>query len=235
MEGEAERRRERLRVRSPLTGEEVGDFPIMGPEELRGLVDTARAAQSEWSRRSLEERARALDRVRRLAAERADEIAGIIRAETGKVVGEALFETVVACDYLDYLTRTAPKALLARQAGSGWLSHRRARVVYEPFGVIGAITPWNYPFAISMSSVGTPVAAGNAVVLKPSEYTPGTGQIVAELYSEATGMENLVVLATGDGRTGAAPFRAPAWRSGGRRAPGSPGPNPAARRSRPPP
>ncbi|UCC72139.1 MAG: aldehyde dehydrogenase family protein [Gemmatimonadota bacterium] len=204
METEGERRRERLSSRNPLTGDEVGDFPIMGPEEVRGLVDTARAAQAEWSRRSLEERAAALDRVRRLTAERSEEIARVIRAETGKVLGEALFETVVACDYLDYLTRTAPKALLARRAGTGWLSHRRARVVYDPFGVVGAITPWNYPFTISMSSVGTPVAAGNAVVLKPSEYTPATGQLVIELFAEGTGMENLVVLATGDGGTGEA-------------------------------
>jgi succinate-semialdehyde dehydrogenase/glutarate-semialdehyde dehydrogenase len=204
METGSERRRQRLSSQNPLTGEEVGDFPIMSAKEVRGLVNAAREAQAEWSQRSLAERAKVLDRVRRLAADRSEDIAGVIRAETGKVTGEALFEAAVACDYLGYLTRTAPKLLLARQAGTGCLSHRRARVLYEPFGVVGAVTPWNYPFAISMSGVGTPVAARNAVVLKPSEYTPATGQLVVELFAEATGLEHLVSLATGDGGTGAA-------------------------------
>jgi acyl-CoA reductase-like NAD-dependent aldehyde dehydrogenase len=204
MEVKSERRRERLSSQNPLTGAEVGDFPIMSVKEVRGLVNAARDAQAVWAQRSLQERAQALDRVRRLVADRSDEIARVIRAETGKVTGEALFETAIACDYLVYLSRTAPKYLLARQAGTGWLGHRKARVLYEPFGVVGAITPWNYPFAISMSGVGTSVAVGNAVVLKPSEYTPATGQLVVELFSEATGLEYLVGLATGDGRTGAA-------------------------------
>ncbi len=204
MESGVERRRDRLTSRNPLTGGAVGDFPIMGVEEVRGLVGAARAAQAEWSGRAPEARARALDRVRRLVAERGEHIAAAIRAETGKVPGEALFETVISCDYLSYLTRTAPKLLLARRAGTGWLTHRRARVVYEPFGVVGAITPWNYPFAIAVSSIGTPLAAGNAVVLKPSEYTPAVGQLVAELFAEGTGVNDLVVVATGDGRTGAA-------------------------------
>ncbi|NIN70768.1 MAG: aldehyde dehydrogenase family protein [Gemmatimonadetes bacterium] len=203
METGSERRRQRLSSRNPLTGEAVGDFPFMSAAEVRGLVDAARAAQAEWSQRTLEERAKTLDRVRRLTADRSEEIGRLIRAETGKVPGEALYEAAVACDYMAYLTRTVPKSLLARRAGTGWLTHRRARVLYEPFGVVGAITPWNYPFAISMSSVGTPVAAGNAVVLKPSEYTPAVGQLVVELFSEATGLEHLVSLATGDGRTGA--------------------------------
>ncbi len=190
--------------RNPLTGEEVGDFPIMGSEEVRGLVAAARTAQAEWSSRSIEKRARAIKRLKDLVAERAEEIAGAVRTETGKVIGEAMFEAAAASDYLGYVARTAPNILLARSAGAGWLSHRKARVVYEPFGVVGAITPWNYPFTISVSSVATPLIAGNAVVLKPSEYTQVTGQLVGELFAEATGLENLVMVATGDGSTGAA-------------------------------
>jgi succinate-semialdehyde dehydrogenase/glutarate-semialdehyde dehydrogenase len=77
-------------------------------------------------------------------------------------------------------------------------------VRYEPYGVIAAITPWNFPFAISMSSVNTALAAGNAVVLKPSEHSPATGRLVGELLAEATGLPSLVAVAPGDGRTGAA-------------------------------
>jgi succinate-semialdehyde dehydrogenase/glutarate-semialdehyde dehydrogenase len=199
-----ERRRDRLVCRNPLTGAELADVPIMGLDEVRRLVAAARAAQGVWSARSPKERARALERLRRLMAERAQEIAGVIRAETGKVAGEALFEVLIACDYLDYLARTAPRFLLTRRAGSGWLWHRRARVAYDPYGVIGAITPWNYPLAIDISVVGTALAGGNGVVLKPSEYTQLTGQLVGDLVSQATGLEDLVGVATGDGGTGAA-------------------------------
>jgi succinate-semialdehyde dehydrogenase/glutarate-semialdehyde dehydrogenase len=204
MESQTERRRERLISRNPLTGDELADLPIMGPAEVRGMVDAARRTQVEWAARGIRERAEALGRLRRLLAERVDDIARVVRMETGKVRGEAAFEVVAACDYLDYLARVAPGTLLPRRAGTSWMVHRKARVSYEPYGVVGAITPWNYPLAINVSTVSTALAAGNAVVLKPSEYSPLTGQLVSELVGSATGLEDLVVVATGDGRTGAA-------------------------------
>ncbi len=202
-----ERRRERLICVNPLTGREVGDVPIMGPAEVAGLVRAARLAQAEWSQRSLKQRAQALTDLRRTLSDSADTVAEVIRAETGKVTGEALFEVAIACDHLEYLARKAPAFLLARQASSGWLTHRRARVAYEPYGIVGAITPWNYPFAISVSVVGAAVAGGNGVLLKPSEYTQMTGQLIGELFAAATGLSELVVVATGDGSTGAALVR----------------------------
>jgi acyl-CoA reductase-like NAD-dependent aldehyde dehydrogenase len=207
MESQAERHGERLIGRNPLTGDEITDVPIMGLDDVRSLVAVTRKAQVEWARRSLQERARSLERLRRVLADRSDHIAGVIRSETGKVRGEALFEIVIGCDYLKYLARTAPSFLLARRASSGWLAHRKARVAYDPYGVIGAITPWNYPFAITTSVVSTALAGGNGVVLKPSEFTQLTGKIVSDLVAEATGLEDLVTVATGDGATGAALIR----------------------------
>ncbi len=204
MSAQMDRRRERLVCMNPLTGGELGDVPIMGRLEVGGLIAAARAAQAEWSCRSLKQRAQALTILRRTLCDSAVEIADAVRVETGKVAGEALFEVAVACDHLDYLARKIPSVLLARQASSGWLTHRRARVAYEPYGVVGAITPWNYPFAISMSVVGAAVAGGNGVVLKPSEYTQMVGQLVGELFAAATGLSELVAVATGDGSTGAA-------------------------------
>ena len=204
MEAKVEPRSQHLVSRNPLTGEKVAEVAILGPEGVKSLVAASRGAQREWTRRSLKERARALDGLRHLIAERADEIAATVRRETGKVTGEALVEVTVACDHLEHLARIVPNALLARRADVGWLSHRRARVAYEPYGVIGAITPWNYPFSLSMGAIATAIAAGNGIVLKPSEYTPLTGRLAAELATEAVGLADLVVLATGDGSTGAA-------------------------------
>lgn len=190
---------------NPLTGEELGRVPIMGGAELRQLIDACRADQAIWSRRSLRERMHALKRLRWSIAENAEEIAALVRAETGKPLGEALGgEALVTCDNLAYLTKIAPLVLAARRAGTGFFPHRKARVAYEPFGVVGAITPWNYPFTLSMGVVATAIIGGNGVVLKPSEYTQLTGKRVAELVAEATGLDNLVAAATGDGSTGAA-------------------------------
>ncbi len=195
---------DRLTCLNALTGELVADVPVMGPDEVRGLVAATREAQAEWSKRSLAQRSRALQRLRRVVADRADEIAGIVRIETGKVLGEGLSEVVIALDNLDYLARKAPSYLLGRRAGSGWLYQRRARVAYDPWGVIGAITPWNYPFAIGMGVVGTALAGGNGVVLKPSEFTQLTGELIADLVAQAIDVQNLVSVATGDVGTGAA-------------------------------
>ncbi|MGD8698499.1 MAG: aldehyde dehydrogenase family protein [Gemmatimonadales bacterium] len=207
MRAREERRRQRLVCTNPLTGREIGDVPIMSASEVGGLVKSARAAQAQWSQQSLKQRAQALTALRHTLSESADAVADVIRSETGKVAGEALFEVAIACDQVDYLARKVPSLLLARQASSGWLTHRRARVAYEPYGVIGAITPWNYPFAISVSVVGAAVAGGNSVVLKPSEYTQMTGQLIGELFTGATGLNELVAVATGDGNTGAALVR----------------------------
>ncbi len=198
-------REDGLASRNPLTGAVLGRVPILGAEEVRQLVSRARRAQAEWAARSPRERARALQRLRRIVADRADEIGGLIRSETGKVMGEALgAEVLVSCDYLAYLADLLPRALRGRKAGTGWLPHRRARVTYEPYGVVGAITPWNYPFTLSMGAAATAIAAGNAVILKPSEHTPLTGRLVGELIAEATDLVDLVPVATGDGGTGAA-------------------------------
>lgn len=204
MDTRQESRRERLVTTNPLTGAEIGDYPIMGSGEVGALVEAARGAQREWSARPPGVRGRALGRARRLLADRSAEVADLVRSETGKVRGEALSEVMIACEQLAFLAERVPGVLGARRASSGWAVMRRARVSYEPYGVIGAITPWNYPLAIGFGVVGTAVAAGNAVVLKPSEYTPATGSLIVELVAEATGLDDLVALATGDGGTGAA-------------------------------
>src|SRR5205823_5011878 len=93
--------------------------------------------------------------------------------------------------------------------GIPYLAHKRARIVYEPLGVVAVITPWNFPFSIPLSQVAGAVAAGNAVVLKPSELTPLSGEWVARIFAEAGAPPSLVSVVQGGGETGAALVRAP--------------------------
>ncbi len=193
---------------NPITGEELARLHILGPAEVEALVERSRLAGRSWASLSARERSRRLRRLRHLIADRSEEISEAVRAETGKALGEAIGgEALVVCDYLHYLERTAPSALAGRKAGTGSFFHRRARVSYEPYGVIGIISPWNYPFTIGMSTVATALAAGNGVVLKPSEYTPLIGVLIAELVAEATGYPDLVLAAIGEAATGEAVVR----------------------------
>lgn len=192
-------------ARNPVTGAESARVPAMEASEVEALVERAAAAAADWSAAPVPSRMSALRRLRRMVADRADEIVEVIREDTGKPAGEAMgAEVLMACEHLAHLIRHAPKVLRPRKAETGFLLHRRARVAYEPYGVVGAITPWNYPFAISMGVVATALATGNAVVLKPSEYTPRVGRRVGDLAAGALGRSDLVGVAIGDGSTGAA-------------------------------
>lgn len=187
----------------------LGEAPILGPEDVRALVERARRAQESWRALGFRRRRRALDRLRRLIARRADEIAELVSRETGKPLADAMVgEVLLACDHLCYAARRARAVLRPRTVSTGWLMTRRARVEYEPYGVIAAITPFNYPFLINVSAISGALAAGNAVVLKPSEATPLVGLKTAELVREAIPIEGLVACATGDGSTGQALVRA---------------------------
>lgn len=194
-----------LRSTDPARGTVLGEVPILAGPEVRVRVERARVAQRAWWAIGFRGRRRALDRLRRRVVEGSDEIAALIAAETGKPLGDALLgEVTAACDHLAYAARRARAALRPRRAATGFLLTRRARVDYEPYGVVAAITPWNYPFLINVGVLADALAAGNAVVLKPSEATPLVGVRTAELVRETVPIDGLVECVTGDGSTGAA-------------------------------
>ena len=111
-----------------------------------------------------------------------------------------------ALEQLVWLARNVERVLAPERVRYRipYLAHKRARVVYEPLGVVAVISPWNFPFSIPLTQVATAVAAGNAVVLKPSELTPLSGAWVARVFAEAGAPRGLVQVVQGDGETGAA-------------------------------
>lgn len=197
----------RLRIRRPADGTVVGEAPVLGPGEVERAVRRCRKVQEGWARFSPGDRARRMERLHRVIGDRADEIAGRVIDETGKPEVEALTEVVTVLDLLRFYLRVAPGALAPRKVSTGWLPGRRARVELEPFGVVGVISPWNYPFILAMDPVVTALVTGNGAVLKPSEVTPFTGLLVGELVEAAGLPEGLVRVVTGDGTTGDALVR----------------------------
>ena len=191
----------------PATGEVIARFEAANIGDFPGVFGRARKAQEEWAATPVSERAAALRRLRDAIFARRDEIADVIAREAGKPLVEARFaEILQALDTTDFYARQAPRWLrpervphhsLALKAKSGYLQ-------FEPWGVVAIISPWNYPFAIPIGQIVPALAAGNAVLLKPSELTPWCGALVAELCQDARFPSALVQVLQGSGDVGAA-------------------------------
>ncbi|CAN5661649.1 aldehyde dehydrogenase family protein [soil metagenome] len=193
-----------LRIRRPADRGLVGVMPVDPVAVVEASVLRARNAQAVWGALSVEERTSRMVPLRRVIGRRTDDIADRIIAETGKPEDEALTEVLVVLRLLRHYERTARKVLWPRRIGTGLLPGGSARIFQEPLGVIAVLSHWNYPFTLSMEPVVTALFAGNGVVLKPSEHTPFTGAIVAELCEEAGLPEDLVVVVQGGPQTGSA-------------------------------
>ena len=169
-------------------------------------VAKARGAQRAWAETSVEERAKRIAQVKDRILERAEAIAQCVHEEVGKPDVEALLgEVLPSADVVDYWTRAVIEMLdpieveidpLAYPGKSGVI-HREAR------GVIGVIMPWNFPFALPLRTIIPALLAGNAVVFKPSEVTPKSGVLVAEVLAGVV-PEGVFGVVQGDGEVGAA-------------------------------
>ncbi len=192
---------------NPATQEVNARFEITQPADLPAIFERARSAQKVWAARSLRERCTMLRGLRDAIFARREEIADVVTREAGKPRVEAIFaEVLLALDTADFLARQAPRWLrpervphhnLAMKAKSGWME-------FSPLGVVAIISPWNYPFSIPMAQVIPALAAGNAVLLKPSELTPWCGLLVGELVEQAQFPHDLVQILQGGGEIGAA-------------------------------
>jgi succinate-semialdehyde dehydrogenase/glutarate-semialdehyde dehydrogenase len=191
----------------PATGKEIGRVTLTAPSEVSAAVKRARLAQPNWATLSFKERARLILKTRELLLAEMDEVAKLISRETGKPVSEALaMEVVPTLDAMHYFAKNAERLLRPQKIDIGQygLMGRSSRIVYRPLGVIGIISPWNFPLGTPMEEVAMAMMAGNTVVLKPSELTSLVGVRIGELFTRAGLPQNVLQVVTGDGSTGAA-------------------------------
>jgi succinate-semialdehyde dehydrogenase/glutarate-semialdehyde dehydrogenase len=197
--------RRRLRLRSPATLEPIGEIEVQTADDVRAAVERARKVQPTWAALRFEERARSLRRAVQVLLARESEFAAVIARETGKPEFEAIAtELLAGCDALEFWAKRAKRILAERRVPLHLLKTKQLRLVYKPLGVVGIITPWNFPFILALNPTAQALIAGNAVILKPSEVTPFAGRLVEDLFRAAGLPEGLVQCATGDGETGAA-------------------------------
>ncbi|HZQ69114.1 MAG TPA: succinic semialdehyde dehydrogenase [Terriglobales bacterium] len=192
---------------NPATGEVLREMACASDDEVHAAVERARAAQPSWQRLGVRKRIGALRDFQQLLHSRKTQIAAQITQEAGKPRVEALLtEVLVVLDAAGFCIRNAhallrdepvPHANVAMKTKAG-------RIVREPFGVIGIISPWNYPFSIPATETLAALVAGNAVVLKPSEFTSLVALELQSLLRRAGVPEDLFQVVLGDGATGAA-------------------------------
>jgi acyl-CoA reductase-like NAD-dependent aldehyde dehydrogenase len=198
---------------NPATGEVVATFPIDGPEEIAKAVARAREGAEWWAGLSWKDR-----RVRLLAwkshiVRYTERLAQLIHDEGGKPLDDAKLEIVLTVLHVDWAARHAHRVLGSHRVPSGLaMINMASSLSYEPLGVVGVIGPWNYPLFTPMGSVAYALAAGNAVVLKPSELTPAVGawvvssfsDVLSEVFGDPPASASVLQLVTGDGSTGSA-------------------------------
>src|SRR5438270_10279524 len=189
----------------PATGEEIGRVPLRSSEDVAQAVVRARAAQKSWAAHSFRERAGVVMRARSLVLEELDEIAALISRESGKPSAEAIaMEIVPTLDLMQFFARKTARLLRPEKIDIGLYGFmgRTSTVEYRPVGVVGIISPWNFPWAIPLGEVVMALMAGNAVVLKPSELTPFVALKIGEVLARAGLPAGVLEIVTGDGTTG---------------------------------
>jgi succinate-semialdehyde dehydrogenase/glutarate-semialdehyde dehydrogenase len=176
---------ERLTVTAPFIGEAIGTVPACTPADVRAAAERARTAQGSWSARPVAERAAIVERFASLVADRRGDLLDLIQVESGKARYDALEEILdVQATASHYADRTA--AYLAPESRAGVVPFLTdVREYRDPYGVVGFITPWNYPLTLAVSDCLPALLAGNAVLVKPAEQTPHTALFVARLLREA--------------------------------------------------
>ena len=198
--------REQIQVEDPATGRIVGSVPAMTVEDVRRLAAEARAAQPAWEALGFEGRGRVLRRAGRWMLDNSHRVVETIVSETGKTYNDALIAEVgYAAPAFGFWAKNAPKYLADERVATSSVFMLGKRVVmrHRPVGVVGVIGPWNYPLVNSFGDCIPALAAGNSVILKPSEITPLTSLVMAEMLDECGLPAGVFQVATGRGEVGA--------------------------------
>ncbi len=192
---------------NPATGEEVGRVPNLSADEVAAALNRARSVQKAWASLEFKERGRLIMSARAIVLNEMEEIALLISKESGKPVAEA-FSTELSptLDLMQFFAKNTKKLLRPEKIDIGQygLLGRSSRIVYKPLGVVGIISPWNFPWAIPLGEAVMALMAGNAIIIKPSELTPLVGVKIGDVFRRAGLPDGLVQVVTGDGKTGSA-------------------------------
>ncbi len=193
---------EKITVCSPATGEKIGEMNVSTADEVRMAAARARIAQKAWEGFDFKTRARVLYRFRDLLIDHKEDIADTLTAESGKPRGEAYGnELFYVCDAIGFWAKSAARYLKPQRIRPHLLKSKKIFSIHSPLGVVGIISPWNFPLVLTIGEAVPALMAGNAVLIKPSELTPLTACLGVELALEAGMPANLLQTVPGYGVT----------------------------------
>jgi acyl-CoA reductase-like NAD-dependent aldehyde dehydrogenase len=188
---------------NPATSEVIATFAVFGESDVAETVERARQAAAWWAGLSWKQRQTRLLAWKSYLTRYIGRLAELVRTETGKPLADAELEILLAIVHIDWAARNARRVLRPRRVRSGLVAiNQHASVEYQPLGVVGVIGPWNYPVFTPMGSIAYALAAGNAVVFKPSELTPAVGGWLVSSFAEVVPEQPVLQLVTGAGQTG---------------------------------
>ncbi|MEO0016029.1 MAG: hypothetical protein RL589_510, partial [Actinomycetota bacterium] len=188
---------------NPSTGEVVGRYPIMTSKEVASVVEQAREAADGWVKLGFGGRKKTLLAWSSYIINNIEQIAQLISLETGKPLSDSRLEVSNTVNHIGWAARHAEEIMrTSHRAPGALMANMSATVERSPLGVVGVIGPWNYPIFTPMGSIAYALAAGNTVVFKPSEYTPGVGMWINESFNAIAPFAGIFTTITGLGETG---------------------------------
>jgi acyl-CoA reductase-like NAD-dependent aldehyde dehydrogenase len=188
---------------NPVTDEVIALYPNTHRDHTFAAVARAKVAAAAWQDLGFKGRRKVLLKWSNLLINSLDEITAIISRETGKPISDAKLETSLTMGQLSWAARHAQAVMRTSHRSPGALmANMSATVERSPLGVVGVIGPWNYPIFTPMGSISYALAAGNTVVFKPSEFTPGVGAILASTFAECAPFADIFTCITGNGAVG---------------------------------
>ncbi|MSW19027.1 MAG: aldehyde dehydrogenase family protein, partial [Actinobacteria bacterium] len=189
----------------PRSGEVLASYKNFSQDEVFEVVEKAHDAAIRWQEFGFTARKRVLLRWASYITKNQKQISQLIESECGKPLGDATLEVSIAIDHISWAAKHAQQIMRRQDRPSGLLMfNMKAQVQRSPVGVVGVIGPWNYPIFTPMGSIAYALAAGNAVVFKPSEFTPGVGKWLADSFAQVAPFENILTTVTGLPDTGKA-------------------------------
>jgi len=197
---------ENLQAINPVTGEVIDKFQRSQPEEVTKAVINSRRSFENWKKLSIDQRMNYLRAIRKNILDHLDEYATIISKDTGKVLTESLMSDILpTLEFIRYYEKNTEKFLKPKKRDTP-LSFQggKSYITYQPLGVIGIISPWNFPLQLAMIPIITALAAGNTVVIKPSNETPTIGALIERIMIEAGLPQGVVQVVQGGREVGAA-------------------------------
>ena len=189
---------------NPATGETFGEVAMTSTAEVQAAVDELRGTAKVWGRKRIDARVRIMRQLQAVLIDARDEISTTISRDHGKNRQDALIEVFVTVDALSTALNNARRWLRRERVPNGLYLFKRFYVEPRPYGVVGVLAPWNYPFMLALQPLQSALVAGNTVVVKPSEVTGAIGVLIERLLQRVPELASYVRVVHGDGRVGAA-------------------------------